>query len=77
LRAWGDGLTIGAAIYGAEVAGIRASKSNVTSVVENITGVTGITRVALETPGNNAVRTLAQDYELLKLGNVVLNNQVD
>jgi hypothetical protein len=77
LRAWGDGLTIGAAIYGAEVAGIRASKSNVTSVVENITGVTGITRVALETPGNNAVRTLAQDYELLKLGNVVLNNAVD
>jgi len=77
LRAWGDGLTVGAAVYGAEVSGIRASKSNVTSVVENITGVTGITRVALETPGNTAVRTLAQDYELLKLGNIVLNNQVD
>ena len=77
LRSWGDGLKVGAAIYGSEVSGIRASKSNITSVVENITGVTAITRVALETPGNNAVRTLAQDYELLKLSNVVLNNSVD
>lgn len=77
LRTWGDGITVGAALYGSEVAGIRASKSNVTSVVQAITGVTSITRVALETPGNNAVRTLAQDYELLKLSNIVLNNQVD
>jgi hypothetical protein len=77
LRSWGDGLKVGAAIYGSEVSGIRASKSNITSVVENITGVTAITRVALETPGNNAVRTLAQDYELLRLSNVVLNNSVD
>ena len=77
LRTWTDGLPVGGALYGEEVSGIRASKSSVTSVVQNITGVTAITRVALETPGNTAVRTLAQDYELLKLGNVVLNNQVD
>lgn len=77
LRSWGDGIPVGGAIYGAEVAGVRASKSSITSVVQNITGVTSVTRVALETPGNTAVRTLAQDYELLKLGNVVLNNQVD
>jgi hypothetical protein len=77
LRSWGDGLPVGGAIYGSEVAGVRASKSNTTSVVKNITGVTGVTRIALETPGNNAVRTLAQDFEILKLGNIVLNNAID
>jgi hypothetical protein len=77
LRTWSEGLTVGGAIYGSEVSGIRASKSNATSVVQSITGVTGVTRVALETPGNSAVRTLAQDTELLKFGNIVLNNQVD
>ena len=77
LRAWASGLPVGGAIYGTAVSGIRASKSSVQSVVENVSGVSGVSRVALETPGNNAVRTLAQDYELLKLGNIVLNNQVD
>jgi hypothetical protein len=77
LRTWADGLPVGGALYGSEVSGIRASKSNATSVVQSITGVTGITRVALETPGNNAVRTLAQDTELLKVSNVVLNAQID
>lgn len=77
LRAWSNGLPIGGAIYGSEVSGIRASKSNVETVVSNIASVTGVTRVALETPGNNAVRTLAQDAEVLRLGNIVLNNAVD
>lgn len=77
LRAWGNGLQVGGAIYGSEVSGIRVSKSNISSVVSNITGISNVTRVALETPGNNAVRTLAQDNELLKLSNIVLNNQLD
>jgi hypothetical protein len=77
LRSWSDGLPVGGAIYGAEVAGVRASKSSITSVVQHVTGVLGVTRVALETPGNTAVRTLAQDTELLKLANVVLNSQID
>lgn len=77
LRSWSAGLPVGGAVYGSAVAGIRASKSSIQSVVEGITGVQNVTRVALETPGNNAVRSLAQDFELLKLGNVVLNNQAD
>lgn len=77
VRAWGNGLQVGGAIYGSETPGIRGSKSNITSVVENFGGVTAVTRVALESPANAAKRVLAQDYELLKLGNIVLNNQVD
>jgi hypothetical protein len=77
LRAWSNGVPIGGAVYGSEVSSIRVSKSNITSVVLDTSGVTAVTRVALETPGNTAERTLAQDYELLKLGNIVLNNQVD
>lgn len=77
IRAWGAGLPVGGAVYGSEIAGIRASKSSITSVVEAFSGVTTVSRVALESPANVAQRVLAQDYELLKLGNIVLNNQVD
>jgi hypothetical protein len=77
LRTWSTGLPVGGAIYGTEISGIRASKSSIETVLSSVNGVSSVTRVALETPGNNAVRTLAQDYELLRLGNIVLNAQVD
>ncbi|MGV0949086.1 MAG: hypothetical protein ACOYB3_00130 [Azonexus sp.] len=77
IRAWGSGLPVGGAVYGSEIAGIRASKSNITSVAASFGGVAAVTRVALESPANVAQRVLAQDYELIKLGNIVLNNQVD
>lgn len=77
VRAWSTGLPVGGAVYGMQVSGIRASKSSVTSVVESISGVDSVTRVALESPANTAQRVLAQDYELLKLGNIVVNNQID
>jgi hypothetical protein len=77
LRAWGSGVGIGGAFYATEIAGIRGSKSNVQAVVQNIDGVDTVIRVALETPGNTANRSTAQDFELLKLGNIVLNNQID
>lgn len=77
LRSWSNGIPVGGAIYGTEISGIRASKSSVEKVVLGVTGVSAVSRVALETPGNNATRTLAQDYELLRLGNIVINNQVD
>jgi len=36
-----------------------------------------VTRVALGTPGNNESRVTAADYELLRVGNVIINNQSD
>ncbi len=77
LRAWGGGMGIGGSLFGAEVAGVKISRSNVTSVVLVVTGVTGVTRVALETPSNTAQRIDALDFELLRLGDIVLNNQID
>lgn len=77
LRAWSNGLPVGGSIYGVNIPGILASKSNVSTVVEGVNGVINVTRVALDTPASTAQRVLAQDTELLKLGNIVLNNAVD
>ena len=77
LRAWSDGLPIGGDMYAMEVAGVRASKSSVTSVVSSISSVTTVTRVALDTPANNEDKINAADYEILTLGNIVINNQID
>lgn len=77
IRSWANGLPVGGAIYGTEISGIRASKSSITSVVESVAGVTAVTRVALESPASSAKRVLAQDYELLKLSNIAINNQID
>jgi hypothetical protein len=77
LRSWSDGLTIGGAVYARRVSGIFASKVSITDVIEAIPGVDAVTRVALDTPANNEDRVTAADFELLRLGNIVLNNQVD
>jgi uncharacterized phage protein gp47/JayE len=50
---------------------------SITDVVEAISNVDSVTRVALDTPANNEDRITAADFELLRLGNIVLNNQVD
>lgn len=76
LRAWSDNLAVAGTLYGVPVAGVTSSKSCVKAVVESIAGVDQVNRVALDTPGNAADRASALDFELLRIGNVVLNNQV-
>jgi len=77
LQAWGQGLFIGGAIYAQRVEGISASVVSVTDMVEAIPGVDAVNRVALDTPANSQNRVVASDFEVLRLGLVVLNNQVD
>lgn len=77
LQAWGQGLFIGGAIYAQRVEGISASTVSVSDVVQAIPGVAGVNRVALDTPANSQDRVVASDFELLRLGQIVLNNQVD
>lgn len=77
LQAWGQGLFIGGAIYADRVEGISASVVSVTDMVETIPGVDAVNRVALDTPANSQDRVVASDFELLRLGQIVLNNQVD
>ena len=77
LQAWGQGLFIGGAIYAQRVEGISASVVSVTDMVQAIPGVVGVNRVALDTPANSQDRVVASDFELLRLGQVVLNNSVD
>jgi hypothetical protein len=45
--------------------------------VEAIPGVDEVNRVALDTPASSQSRVTASDFELLRLGQIVLNNQVD
>lgn len=77
VRSWSAQLGIGQALYGRRMTGISSSASSITDVVESISGVDAVTRVALDTPNNTADRLLASTYEVLKLGNIVINNQVD
>jgi hypothetical protein len=49
----------------------------VADVVAAVEGVDTVNRVALETPANNQPRILASDYEVLRIGTIVLNNNID
>lgn len=77
LQAWGQGLFIGGAIYAQRVEGISASVVSVADMVAAVPGVDSVNRVALDTPANTQDRVTASDFELLRLGQIVLNNQVD
>lgn len=77
LQAWGQGLFVGGAIYAQRVAGISASVVSVKDMVEVIPGVDTVNRVALDTPASSQDRVTASDFELLRLGQIVLNNSVD
>lgn len=77
LRSWSNQLTVGAPLYGSLVSGVTASTSNVTDVVEAVSGVTSVNRVALSSPASNDDRVVAQSFELLKVGQVILNNNSD
>ena len=77
LRAWSNGLAIGGTIYAARAPGVLASNVSITDVVAAVTSVDYVTRVALDTPANVANMITAADFELLQLGNLTLNNNVD
>lgn len=77
LRAWSEQLSVGATVYARRVSGISASSVSVTDVVQAVTGVDSVTRVALDYPSNPEDRLTSADYELIKFANIVLNNQVD
>lgn len=77
VKAWGQGLFIGGAVYANRAEGISASVVSVTDIVEAIPGVDAVNRVALDTPANSQNRITASDIELMVIGNVVINNSVD
>jgi hypothetical protein len=77
LRSWSNGLSVGGAVYARRVPGIAASRVSITDVIEAVDGVDRVTRVALDSPANNADRINAADYELIKISNCVLNSSAD
>lgn len=77
LQAWGNGLYIGGTLFAQRAEGVSTSVVSVTDMIEAIPGVDSVTRVALDTPSNTQDRVVAADFEVLKLGQVVLNNSSD
>src|SRR5271157_1128270 len=77
VRSWGEGMTIGGTMFGVPVAGVTSSVSCIQQVVASVSGVDQVNRVALDTPANTADRITAIDFELLVLGNIVIQNQID
>lgn len=77
IRAWSEGLPVGGTMFGIPVSGVASSRSCLKEVVASVAGVDLVNRVALDTPASSADRLSAIDYELLTVGNVVLNNQSD
>lgn len=77
LTSWAQQLKVGGTIYGSEQAGLAISKSNITSVVLAVSGVVSVQRVALETPSSTDTKVPAASTELLRLGQIVINNSVD
>lgn len=77
IEAWGNGLAVGASLYGQKIPGIIGSTSNITEVIKSISGVTAVNRVALDAPGNTAAVINTVETELLRIGTVSLNNEID
>ena len=77
IEAWGNGLPVGGSLYGNSVPGIIGSASNIMTVISAINGVTSVNRVALDIPGNTAAAINAVEDQLLRIGNVILNNELD
>ncbi len=77
IEAWGNGLAVGASLYGRSVPGIIGSASNITAVISAVGGVTSVNRVALDIPGNTAAVVSTVETELLRIGDVILNNEID
>lgn len=77
LRSWSDQHGVGQTMYAARQVEIKASYTSISDVLTSIAGVDTLSRVALETPGSTSTRVLASDYDLLRLGNIVINNQAD
>jgi hypothetical protein len=83
IRSWANGFKIGGSIFAAAIRGttgdviLAASKSNVSDVVLSTQGITGVNRVALDSPSNSAIRIDAAATELLKVGVISLNGLTD
>lgn len=77
LRTWSEGIRVGEPVYATEIAGVTNSVSCIKNVVEAVTGVTAVTRVALGFPSSTDDRINANPEELLKLSSISLNSNLD
>ena len=74
LRAWANGLAVGASLFAQQVQGIQASATNVYAVLAAVAGVDSVTRVSLDSASNPAQRIDVGEFELIKIRNIYLNN---
>jgi hypothetical protein len=83
LRIWANGFKIGGTLFTSAIRGadgsvlLATSRSNINDVVLSVSGVTGVNRINLDSPSNSAVRLDTAGTELLKIGSITLNGNVD
>ena len=77
LQAYSNGLQIGGTLYAVPVSGVTGSSVSIQDVVANVPGVVSVTRVALDSAANTETNVTAADYQLLKIGNIYINNQIN
>jgi len=77
IRGFGDGIAPGAPLYGQVINGVAGSAANITKLVSGVAGVTTVNRVALDTAGSTDKSLNTVETELLRIGDIILNNEVD
>jgi hypothetical protein len=77
VRTWAAGTPVGASLFAEQVTGVPRSIVSARDVVEAVTGVTTVVRVAFDAPANTSSRVDAAEYELVSVRNVYLNGLID
>ncbi len=77
LRAWAAGIPVGASLFADQVPGAPLSVVSARAVVENVTGIVEVTRVALDAPANINPRVDVSEFELVQVRNCYINNLID
>jgi len=77
IRSWFDQVGIAKSVYARKLTGNNLSYANITDIVRSVSSVVSVTRVALDTPTSTAERVDTTDFELIRPGSIVLNNNVD
>lgn len=74
LRKWETSFAIGDSLFAEELTDTVLSKANIKDLVAAISNVTSVDRVALDSPSSTDLKINASNSELIRLGQIVLNN---
>ena len=83
LRSWNSGFSVGQSLYSTillnATGGVQldASRCNISDVVLSIPGITAVNQVSMSSPGNSATRLDVGPTELIVLGDITINGNIN